>query len=1005
MSEPRIISPLLDGFALGHSMSYHSGVNCYPAMRVDSDERYIIKTISIPASQTQLEALLLTGAYPSAEAARDYYKDLAKGILDEIGILEKLSQQRGFLPFAGHQTVPMEEGVGYEVYMVSHYRRSLERYLKRSPMTHLSAVNMGIDLCAALSVAREAGYLYVDLKPSNIYLGAEQEYHIGDLGFISMDSLKYASLPDRCRSAWTPPEITDAFAELNTTMDTYALGLVLYQVYNNGALPFDSEESRRELMQAMEKGEPMPAPAYADYEMAQIILKAIAHDPAERWADPSEMGHALIAYMQRNGANDVDIGPASVRQEPVVSVEEPAEESSEEVSEETETVEPEFEEDGDLDFDEEPSEETGAEEEQAEAPAQEDSWIDRMDAILSEDSEESGEEDPDAAELRRILSDDDTDGSDLDGDDLSEETADILSQADELIAHEAPEPAVAPEPIDIPIPEPIVLEDEDEEDVDVESEDPDEDAEDAADEDAEEEAEDDEEEEEERPGCLKRIFKWLLILLIMAGIAAGSYYFVTEYYLQTVEAVTASGEGTEMTVNVVTEMDQSLLSVVCVDLYGNKQTAPLTDGTATFTGLSADTQYNISLEVVGLHRLIGQTTTQFYTLPQCSVSDFTAITGPEDGSVILSFTAEGPAISSWILEYGAEGEAPIQTSFTGTTLTVTGLTIGSTYTFTLSPADQVYLVGQTELTFTASAVVYAQELSLTGDGVGSITATWTAPEGAAVESWNARCYNEGGYDQALTVTDTTVTFSGIDPTLEYTVEITAANMTQSTRTYVTANPITISNITASEFGSTSMTVTWEYSGTAPEGGWLMLYTVDGGAEQHVVQCDSPLAVIDPAAPGCTYDITIQAANAVSVFGGTSSIEVAEAKSFAQFGITADKISLSLCKLPADAGDWDYTDVSDDDVTSTFAIGDSAGIMLHTTSTYNVEYTTVPILFVIRDADGTVCSIDSTSSTWDDLWLKGHCDLSIPALPADAGSYTLSLYINGQSMGTLDFTMQ
>ena len=93
MSEPRIISPLLDGFALGHSMSAHSGVNCYPAMRVDSDERYIIKTISIPATQTQLEALLLTGAYSDADAARNYFMDVANGIVQEVGILEKLAQQ------------------------------------------------------------------------------------------------------------------------------------------------------------------------------------------------------------------------------------------------------------------------------------------------------------------------------------------------------------------------------------------------------------------------------------------------------------------------------------------------------------------------------------------------------------------------------------------------------------------------------------------------------------------------------------------------------------------------------------------------------------------------------------------------------------------------------------------------------------------------------------------------------------------------------------------------
>ena len=43
MFEPKLISPLLDNFAIGSSISEHDGVYCYPAMREDSDEKYILK--------------------------------------------------------------------------------------------------------------------------------------------------------------------------------------------------------------------------------------------------------------------------------------------------------------------------------------------------------------------------------------------------------------------------------------------------------------------------------------------------------------------------------------------------------------------------------------------------------------------------------------------------------------------------------------------------------------------------------------------------------------------------------------------------------------------------------------------------------------------------------------------------------------------------------------------------------------------------------------------------
>ena len=91
MSEPRYISPLLDGFSLGESISDHHGVACYPAMRDDSDKRYIVKKISLPASQVQVEALLLTGVFRDADAVLSYYEDLAQGVCREVQTLNTLA--------------------------------------------------------------------------------------------------------------------------------------------------------------------------------------------------------------------------------------------------------------------------------------------------------------------------------------------------------------------------------------------------------------------------------------------------------------------------------------------------------------------------------------------------------------------------------------------------------------------------------------------------------------------------------------------------------------------------------------------------------------------------------------------------------------------------------------------------------------------------------------------------------------------------------------------------
>lgn len=1009
MSEPRMISPLLDEFNLGSSMSCHSGVQCYPAMRVDSDERYIVKSISVPESQTRLEALLLTGAYPDAEAARGYFRELAQGILGEAAVLEKLSTQRGFLPFQAHQCEPMEEGVGYDCYFVSPYRRSLERYLKRNPMTHLSAVNMGIDLCAALVICRESGYLYVDLKPANIFLSGEQEYHIGDLGFVSLDSLKYASLPDRYRSFWTAPEVADAYAAMSDTMDIYALGLVLYQVYNNGALPFDCEDSRKALMEKLAAGEPMPAPEYADYEMAQIILKACAYDPAERWQSPNEMGHALIMYMQRNGANDVPIGPPVI--EAPVAEEAPLQEteaSEEAVSEETVSTEAleaaeeqpavespeaaEAEEAGAeatddifLNNEEIPSEAESespgeAEEEDDGEPEDEsDDWIDQIDAILAQD--EADGEGEDTMSLRQILEDSKAlpeEDEALDSEALSEDTAGILSQADELIAHEAPDPVVAPEPIEIPMPAPIVPEGQEASEAEAYEY---------------EDAYSDEEEYEEEPKKGRKLVGWIIAILILALLGTGAFYYYNEYYLQEVTALSAAGEGNQMTVSVTSELDESLLTVVCVDQYGKKLTSPVIGGVAAFLGLDADTQYTITLEAEGFYKLTGQVSTQYYTLPQTNVTGFTAATGPEDGSVILSVTAEGPAVESWVVEYAAEGQAPASISFTGNMITIPGLQPGTEYTFTLMSSGEVELVGQTQLSYVASNSVYARDLAITGQD-GSITLTWNAPEGITVTQWTARCFNSAGYSQSFATAETTATFTGIDASADYTVEVIAEGMNQGTILNVTANPITVSNLTTQVVDSCTLAVSWEHEGQAPEGGWLLVYTVDGSTEQHVIQCSESVAVIEPAAPGSHYDLSVQTANSTTVFNGTDSVDVPKPDYFSQYNLSASEIAVSLYKAPEKEG-WTYSDVTDEDKASTFAAGETAGVVLQTDARIKTARDNVTTVYAVWDANDKFVCISSTSAVWNDMWDKGHCVLEVPQLPTAAGQYKLNIYMNGQ----------
>ena len=67
MSAPKLISPLLDNFVMGEPFYDENGIRILPAMEEGKEERYIVKIVSIPANQNQVDALLITGAYKDAE--------------------------------------------------------------------------------------------------------------------------------------------------------------------------------------------------------------------------------------------------------------------------------------------------------------------------------------------------------------------------------------------------------------------------------------------------------------------------------------------------------------------------------------------------------------------------------------------------------------------------------------------------------------------------------------------------------------------------------------------------------------------------------------------------------------------------------------------------------------------------------------------------------------------------------------------------------------------------
>lgn len=931
MTEPELISPLLDGFAVGSPMCEHDGVSCCPAIKENSEEKYIVKIISVPASQARMDALLLAGAYKDPAGAMDYFKEVADDVEREAEFLQKLSKLEGFLPYDAWQTVPINrKRLGYEVYLISPYRKSLAKYIRRNPVTHLEAMNLGLDLCSALSVCRKAGCLYVDLKPGNIFLTEDKGYRIGDLGFIPSDALKYTSLPDKYRSPYSPPELHDPMATLNETVDTYAVGMILYQLYNDGSLPFKEKAP----------AEALPSPANADYELAEIIMKAIDPDPAKRWQDPKELGQALVAYMQRNAVNDTPITiytPIEVRPEDVVPP---------------------------------PSAPEAPGEEAAETPA-----------------DETAPTDEDAAGLLPHQ--------------MSEEVSQMVEEADELIAHEIPQDTVVSQPEEKPDRFSFAQEEEDTEPLPDNSNEPFADAE-------EEKRLQKLARKQERKQKAKKILAAVIVLVILVAIGGGVFWAYQNFYLKTVNSIAIEGDQYRLVVKVDADVDESMLSVVCMDNYGNGTTQSVVNGQAVFTDLLPDSLYRIQLKISGLHKLVGKTSDIFTTDSSTKIVSFSAVTGPEDGSVMLSFTVSGADPEVWTVTCSAEGEEDRTETFSGHTYTVKGLTVGKKYTFTLEPGVETTLVGENTLEFMASRLVLAENLTVVSSSGNDMTVRWDPPGDVIIDSWSVRCYSDSGYDKQLTVTDTEVYFNDIDHTMPYTIEVTAAGMTQPARTSITANPINITNIAVDESDPESLSIRWEYTGDAPSGGWLMMYTIDGSETPNVVKVTEPGAKIAPRIPGAKYQFTVQAADGTSIFGNVKTYACPNAAVYEGQGLSANNVSAHLLKTP-EGESWSYESAGSDSFTDTFAVGDQISAVLYCAAGFYVDEEALNILYVIRDAYGNVIPsyISQDTGDWKEIWYDGdyhYGELDVPTAPDKPGDYSLSIYFNGLAVTLIEFTV-
>jgi serine/threonine protein kinase len=163
------------------------------------------------------------------------------------------------------------------------------------PMSPRDAVEILTQACRGLDYAHRNGVVHRDVKPGNLMVNTDGVVKLADFGIAKAaeqsDITKVGSVLGT--AAYLSPE--QARGEpAGPASDMYALGVVSYQLMA-GRLPYEAA-SLTDLARLQEAGSP---PLLSDEvrdvppTLAAAVARALARDPARRYADAAEMEDAL----------------------------------------------------------------------------------------------------------------------------------------------------------------------------------------------------------------------------------------------------------------------------------------------------------------------------------------------------------------------------------------------------------------------------------------------------------------------------------------------------------------------------------------------------------------------------------------------------------------------------------------------------------------------------------------------------------------------------------------
>ena len=261
-------------------------------------ERAALKVVSRPADDAEIEACYENG-YDQASMKASYEEEIQRYV-KEYELMKELQGQTNIVSCDDFAVVPRKDGIGGQIFIRMELLTPLQKATmptKQSMLSESEVIRLGKDICKALMLCEARHIIHRDIKPENILISKFGDYKLGDFGVARVQD-HTTNATKMGTHGYAAPEVEHG-QKYGKEADIYSLGITLYWLLNNRRMPFLNADEpvtamkNQEALRRRYEGEKLPAPKNGSQKLKQIVLKACAYRPVDRYRSAQELYDAL----------------------------------------------------------------------------------------------------------------------------------------------------------------------------------------------------------------------------------------------------------------------------------------------------------------------------------------------------------------------------------------------------------------------------------------------------------------------------------------------------------------------------------------------------------------------------------------------------------------------------------------------------------------------------------------------------------------------------------------